>query len=767
MFMQVFSKCLTILLLWIIYTCVDAQCDNRSLYFDGVNDFVELPGGVLPSTTSFTIEFWFKVDPRPLITPCTSKYIYTLTGTANVHLYECNGVLKVDEVLPGGTQSIFLGATGYSPGTWHHMLIKTAPGTLDFYFDCQLAGSLAQNAIYDVSAEQYLGASDNPPNPGEVFAGEIDEFRIWNYPKTQMQIDKEKHCVADTSKAGLMTYYRFDQGVANDPTNYPANDNSGILTAHDSGPYNHDGLLVNFGLIGQTSNFICSNSPMIYPIFEGIDPVITDYATRLDTLRMICSGDPFHLCLKDTSGNAISTTGHVDTIVWEYNNGAGWTPINNNALRDYCFGVDPNQFTIDCSTSTLGYEDWMIRCAIDAENMSGDSCWYYTDTTSLRIMCPLDADLIGVGGPHCENDTTDYTVNITSNYPFITAPAPSIRIDWTFTDGNGSLPLPSFEDMTQATLLGIVSPPGQACFSAVVSDTISGKSTTLTSCATIEARPICGKIMADTLFGSIYTFDLMEKVFQMCRCDDAQLYATTPFLNSHYIWQYSQDKITWGDFVDNNPLANTNKLPPFSPGDTVYVRVAGYPLSYPSMPFICDPCYSDTLKIAMNSPVVADTIIGPDTLCCDSSIVLSIQSFDPSLNHTWYCNGDSVASNVNMITTTMGGRYYVVSSDTCTSDTTAYKYVHPCKVTPIITCPLPPNVCPNVGETIYLSGCSSSSSCPGGLTYQWSWDSGTLIAQSGCDLQHIPDPGGTTYTLTVTNAQGCTSTTTRTIVPCP
>ena len=758
---------ITLSTIWIIILShpLFSQCDNRALHFDGIDDFVEIPNSILPTTNNFTVEFWVKLQPSATSPTCVPRYLYTLTGFATIRIYECNGVLYAEEDSPSGIQTVVLSTISYN--TWYHVALNTAMGQLEIALDCTPVGILLANGLYDVSSAQYIGSDDNPPAPNQTLKGEIDEFRIWDYPKTPMQLCKELYCVADTADNHLLVYYRMDQGVANDPIGFPANDNSSIVNTEDLGPYNHDGYLVNFGLTGQQSNFVCSNSPMIYPIFEGIKPVFTDYATRLDTLSSICSGDPFHLCLKDTSGMAVANMASVDTLIWEYNDGTSWNPITIPSFNGICFGVDPGLFTIDCTTNPLGYEDWMVRCSLDVKNAAGDSCWYVTDTTLMRIFCPLDFMLQGVQASSCETDTIDYVVDITSAFPFITLPAASIRIDWTFTDGNGTIALTSFEDMTQATLPDIASPPGSACFTATITDTISTKTNTVTACTQVEARPICGQIMADTLFGSMRTVDLDEKIFSVCRCDDGQLFATSPFTNTHYIWQYSVDLTLWTDFVDNNSLANTNKLPPASPGDTTFVRVVGYPLSDPDTPYVCMPCFSDTLRIVPTPPIVADSILGPDTLCCDSSIVLTLQNFDPLYDHIWYCNGDSVAANVPSLTTSMGGRYYVVMQDSCMRDTTAFKYVHLCKVIPSISCPLAPNTCPRVGEIVYLSGCASSSDCPGSLTYTWSWDSGTLISQSGCDLQHIPDPGGTTYTLTVTHSNGCTATTTSTIVPCP
>lgn len=78
-----------------------------------------------------------------------------------------------------------------------------------------------------------------------------------------------------------------------------------------------------------------------------------------------------------------------------------------------------------------------------------------------------------------------------------------------------------------------------------------------------------------------------------------------------------------------------------------------------------------------------------------------------------------------------------------------------------------PNECAYQGQSVTLSGCDSQSTCGNtGMTYQWAYNNGTLVSTNGCTIEHLPDPAGTTYTLTVMDANGCSATTTRFVKPC-
>lgn len=743
-----------------------SQCENRTLDFDGSNlDCIEVSaGGTYVSSFDGTIEFWFKSESTSSNTICNKEYIFTMDGLVKTSIYDCNGDLYLEEISAGCNNNLLLQSN--IRNSWHHIAISFSPAGIEIFIDCVLVG-VGSNCGLNLDDTMLLGADDLPPNVGETFTGKIDEFRVWNKPRTIAETMQTKVCVLPQNTPHLIGNLRFDQGVANQSTTYPANNNTSILYAVDEfGQL--DGALVNFGLTGQSSNFICSDSPVIYPIYENVTPLITNYANRQDTLTSICSGDAIHICLVDTSGNAIPTGPEIDTVIWQFDDGSGWQDLDST-FNGLCFGL-PGGFSIDCSTSNTGCSYYIIRAVIDIENTVGDSCLYYTDTVGLEIFCPLDGSISLNNGNECEIDSFELFGNITSPYPFMTIPSTNLTIDWFYTDGNGNISLPGFQNMTSANYGMVLAPPGQACLEANVSDSKSGKSITLSSCISVNLNPKCGTIVADTLNGSIELRSLSPLTYALCRGKDAVLQYDLPFLDCNPIWQYSFDNFlsVAGSLGASNSNQNTNIIPTslWPPGaDTIFYRVQCDPINMPSA---CDSCFSDTLAIGLPPSIPNTQIMGQDTFCCEDSILLEISPYVDSLDYAWYCNGQLISNPTDSLYANKSACYEVVVTDECgRSRTTDRKCVHACKVQPSISCPLNPNICPGPGESIYLSACNSFSSCGNIVTYQWGWDSGTLVSQNNCYLTHTPLPTGTTYSVTVTDSRGCTASTSLTITPCP
>jgi len=157
------------------------------------------------------------------------------------------------------------------------------------------------------------------------------------------------------------------------------------------------------------------------------------------------------------------------------------------------------------------------------------------------------------------------------------------------------------------------------------------------------------------------------------------------------------------------------------------------------------------------------TITGADMFCLGSSTTLTHQGHDPTLNNQWYCNGIAVGNGGPILSATSGGCYWVESTDGCSAISTPVFCTMACEVEATISCP---DVCPKPGVPITMSACKSFDTCNKALTYQWAVTGSTAPTINGCDITHIPDPGGTTYSVIVTNAIGCTATASVTVVPC-
>ena len=441
-----------------------------------------------------------------------------------------------------------------------------------------------------------------------------------------------------------------------------------------------------------------------------------------------------------------------------YNNGSGWVDLNATTFNGFCFAVPPNELTIDCTTNNLGYEDWDIRGEFTVNQSGGPgSCVYYSNIASLNICCPLDMTQVDVvvSDPNnllCDQDVVNYQVQLNSVYPFISNVATGITLDWYYN--NVLIPFPNQTSFSYPATIDI---NDGACFKVSISS--CGKQEDFEECFTIDPIPQCGTITDAMMPNNL--IPISTDLYEICPENDAALRIDLPFTDCIPTWQYSCDQSNWSDLGSTNTIQNTNILPSIlCSGTDIWYRIECKPLSDPSG---CDPCYSNEIKIRLNQISSPGTITGANFVCTGSTNQLTHNNLDPSLAHQWYCNGIAVGNGSATLDAAEGGCYWVESTNTCHTIVTPSYCIDKCEINPVISCP---DVCPRPGVGVILSACDSKDSCGSSLSYQWSVSGSNTPIINGCTITHVPDPGVNTYSVTVTNALGCTATTSANITPC-
>ncbi|MEK7254778.1 MAG: LamG domain-containing protein, partial [Bacteroidota bacterium] len=205
-------------------------------------DYVTGTNASLPvGNAARTIEFWVKTAPAS--TGYESILDYgTLANSqrAAVYVNTTGGTF-----LYSGFSNDLSGTTNIRDGNWHHCAATFDGTTLRLYVDGVLENSAAKTfnttgTAFEIGSQ--IGAGS------EYLDGKLDELRVWNFAKTQDQILEQKNAQLSGTEAGLVAYYRFNQGIAN-------GDNTGLTTLEDASPTNADGTLTGFALTGSTSNW--------------------------------------------------------------------------------------------------------------------------------------------------------------------------------------------------------------------------------------------------------------------------------------------------------------------------------------------------------------------------------------------------------------------------------------------------------------------------------------------------------------------------------
>jgi Concanavalin A-like lectin/glucanases superfamily/Putative metal-binding motif/CARDB len=244
----------------------DGSC-GASLNFDGVNDFVNVPNNInlnLPGNIS--LEAWINLANTGGNKTIISKFGDTPNDDSYI-LRVDNG--RVNLQLNFGTWTSLVSNTILSPNAWHHIAGTYDGQAMKVYINGNLDNSVVKTGSVNSS-----GSSVKLGKPGiaitagnDMFAGRLDEVKIWNIARSQSHIQSSMNCELNGIQPGLIAYYNFNQGIANGNNTSPP-----INTLSDASGNNNTGTLNNFSLNGSTSNW---TSPS--PVASGTTCYITYY----------------------------------------------------------------------------------------------------------------------------------------------------------------------------------------------------------------------------------------------------------------------------------------------------------------------------------------------------------------------------------------------------------------------------------------------------------------------------------------------------------
>lgn len=780
-------KKLRLVLLWLFWCALWSLSpvvgQNNCLDFDGNGDHIDLTPIPISANSNFTVEMWFHSTATSTSTNCSGNFkrLFSLGGpNSRFEVGECGGNLSVywyDGTSQGPFQTT---AANIRDGLWHCISVTRNGQNMDIWLDCDLVYSTSQIGTLN-STRFRIGQWAGGLTGNDEWQGQIDEVKLWDFARSAGDICADKNCLSFGDEPGLVVYWPLDEGIAN------GNNTSKTFVTDLAAPVNN-GTLSGFVRTGTTSNFVPSGAGLVYPNYQNLDLQISDYFSPGTLITQICTGEPLHFCLT-TNGQPVllpnvidPTTNVTATVAWQFldNSVTNWTTILSAPFSDFCFPVGPSVVTAVCSPNADGFVDRQYRAVVTVIDPTlGTSCDYVSEVQNLRICCPISPSAtvaVTTNLPDdllCAGDMVDFTIELHSPDQFVNTPGPAVTIDWKY---NG-IPIPAAANQTTFVYpVAAVSEPA-ACFEATVKN-CAGKLMTYKSCITVDPVPMCGSI-TELPTGTLTPDPIVPDKYYICPGNDAALQKVdaAAFNSGGVSWQFMFPSVgDWIDLGTSNDIQNTNILPCTKPSSSPYLWPAGEtcikyrivvkPYSDPSG---CEPCYSNELTICLSTAPIADVIVGDTEVCAGETALLTVGNFNADYTYTWFWNGLQVGTG-EFYTASKTGCYLVEISNGCQSTATAKHCLTICETVAVISCPLAPNDCACEGQSIQLTGCSpnySRDNCVGALLYDWTWDSGTVLAVNGCDLEHLPAPSGTTYTLTVTNTlTGCSATTSTFIKPC-
>ncbi len=197
--------------------------NNNALSFVKANSqYVSVPHSAsINLGATFTIEAWVNYSGQNVTILDKGDYDFLWSLNPNINSNQMGFYTKNT------------GAWSYSTGivpqnTWTHVAITLNAGTLTFYINGVASGTAAVTFSQD-NQPMNIGRQQPTFCVCNHFNGSMDELRLWNVVRTPAQMLTNMNNTIPTNSAGLVAYYKFDEGTGSTTADATGNGNNGTL----------------------------------------------------------------------------------------------------------------------------------------------------------------------------------------------------------------------------------------------------------------------------------------------------------------------------------------------------------------------------------------------------------------------------------------------------------------------------------------------------------------------------------------------------------
>ncbi|MBL4709345.1 MAG: choice-of-anchor D domain-containing protein, partial [Flavobacteriales bacterium] len=223
----------------------------NGLNFDGSGDYVNINtvSSGMTGATAFTVETWIKVAPGQSGNDAIVGVNTSSNGTRML-LWLDDGILEFHV----GSTSKVISSQNMRDDAWHNLVFVFDNGTLDFYLDGVPTSTITNNIPAFAATDKWsIGQEYDNGGASDFLLASLDEFRLWKIARTYQEILDARYCEISNPSADLLAYYTFNQGV-------PDGDNSSLSSLTDWSGSGLDGILNGFSLNGTNSNFVATSN---------------------------------------------------------------------------------------------------------------------------------------------------------------------------------------------------------------------------------------------------------------------------------------------------------------------------------------------------------------------------------------------------------------------------------------------------------------------------------------------------------------------------
>ncbi|NLH17246.1 MAG: LamG domain-containing protein [Phycisphaerae bacterium] len=262
--------------------------DNRALSFDGVNDFArtQMTTANIPiGNSAYTEELWVNVQGWPDYGGGYQGFVLSRGAEGwhyGVHIVLMNGHIGLTHWDPDRDTGVAL-----ETGRWYHIATTYDGSNEKLYVDGRLRWQAPLTGLNVQPTPITLGRHNNYGD--YFFRGFLDEVRIWNYARSDIEIAAGAKRRMDSASPGLVAYWRMDEADGQLLLDHSSSGNTAVLGA-DTNPADDDPTRIGSPILLHPA---CDNNLLADLNFDcSVDP--EDLLILADRWLSIC--DPVILC---------------------------------------------------------------------------------------------------------------------------------------------------------------------------------------------------------------------------------------------------------------------------------------------------------------------------------------------------------------------------------------------------------------------------------------------------------------------------------------
>jgi hypothetical protein len=280
--------------------------ESSYIYKPGHTTLAGTANNIPVGGSQYTIEVWINSASISGASGLVGWGTYAVQHQCNA--FRFNGAYQLINYWWGNDFAV--NTPNLADGKWHHCVATYNGTTNSIYVDGVLMGSRTIGAN-----PPNVGSANNLEigstlNGGEVFQGALDNIRIWNTGKTQLEIQAlYSSCSIPATTPGLVAYYTFSEA-------------SGTIL---DGTTNANHLNYS-GARRKRNGSACGSC--LAEMTQTVTVTVKPKATNTMTIK-VCSGEDFTYADGTAATNITSNTSHSSTLAGVAANGCDSIVIQN------------------------------------------------------------------------------------------------------------------------------------------------------------------------------------------------------------------------------------------------------------------------------------------------------------------------------------------------------------------------------------------------------------------------------------------------------